>query len=512
MNGDHWIHVLVQLAIQHLWLGAVFAIPALLLPKLRRRIGSDAYSWVLLVAFGLAVVSPFAIFLPNSGHALLIAPDLLVPGTSPVSTLHEGLQPATHTVVANVGAMAPIHQNPLILVGIAVWLAGLVWMLYRLVAGWIVARRLCAASRHRPDLEQRFAHVLQRDVMLRTSERISGPLVVGLLRPCVLLPRRLTDELAPTELTFALLHELAHIRRRDPWVSLFQALGLAVYCWSPLLWLIARRLDGSREMACDERAALRSGDAVACADALVKAAGKISISGHANAFAVGMLRNRTILTQRIEGLLQMNVNRCLSSKLVATGCGVLFLAGASFAVLAAPRIGNVPSAPTSAPRHAMQLIDAADAGRTDVIKQLVAQGTNINARVPHDGTALIVAAQRGDLGMVNALLKLGADVNEASLDDGNPLIAAAARGHLAVAKRLVAAGANVNAVVEFDETPLINAARSGGLAMVEYLVGQGADVNLGVLADGHRWRSPLNQARTDAIRDYLKSKGAAVRK
>lgn len=156
------------------------------------------------------------------------------------------------------------------------------------------------------------------------------------------------------------------------------------------------------------------------------------------------------------------------------------------------------------------LIDAVDAQRIEEVRRLVEQGADIDAAVLGDGTALIRASAHGDLAIVNELIRLGADVNQPARGDGNPLIAAAKRGHADVVARLVAAGADVNAVVAGDETPLINAARGGHLDVVTLLVEHGADVNKGVVADLVRWRSPLNQAAGDRVRDYLTSKGAVA--
>jgi ankyrin repeat protein len=112
--------------------------------------------------------------------------------------------------------------------------------------------------------------------------------------------------------------------------------------------------------------------------------------------------------------------------------------------------------------------------------------------------------------MVKALLGAGASVDLPSLRDGNPLIMAAQRGHHAVVDALIEAGADVNAVVPYDETPLITAVRAGQFEIVQCLVEKGADVNLGVHAD-FGLRSPLNQARDSATRDYLIRMGAQAK-
>ncbi|MGH8083771.1 MAG: ankyrin repeat domain-containing protein [Lysobacter sp.] len=195
------------------------------------------------------------------------------------------------------------------------------------------------------------------------------------------------------------------------------------------------------------------------------------------------------------------------------------LCSAAFALLAVPVLlmagppVTIATPIRSSDAGGARLIAAVKAGRMDSIHALIRDGVDIDVTVPGDGTALTTAARAGDLDIVNELLRLGADVDQASRGDGNPLIMAASKpGNLAVVERLVCAGADVNAVMTDDETPLINAARSGDLRVVRYLVEHGADVDLGVAVTVHSqarvWRSPLNQARTVAIRNYLIAHGA----
>lgn len=76
-----------------------------------------------------------------------------------------------------------------------------------------------------------------------------GPHVVGLLRPIIVVPPALLEDRAL--LLPALLHELAHIRRRDSLGRMVQLVAVAVFFFWPLVRLASRRLDLAREAACD---------------------------------------------------------------------------------------------------------------------------------------------------------------------------------------------------------------------------------------------------------------------
>lgn len=83
------------------------------------------------------------------------------------------------------------------------------------------------------------------------SDQIRVPVLVGCLRPVILLPRAALTESA-SRLTMMLCHELAHFRRGDMRVLPLLALLRIVYWWHPLVWLALARLRRERENACDD--------------------------------------------------------------------------------------------------------------------------------------------------------------------------------------------------------------------------------------------------------------------
>jgi hypothetical protein len=76
-----------------------------------------------------------------------------------------------------------------------------------------------------------------------------GPHVVGIVRPIIVIPPDLVAD--PVLLCPALLHELAHVRRRDALARLVQLVAGAVFFFWPVVRLVSRRLDLAREAACD---------------------------------------------------------------------------------------------------------------------------------------------------------------------------------------------------------------------------------------------------------------------
>ena len=70
-------------------------------------------------------------------------------------------------------------------------------------------------------------------------------------RPRLLLPRQLWSAMSPDERTSLLVHELAHLKRRDHWVRWFELIVTGLYWWHPAVWWIRRLLREAEEQCCD---------------------------------------------------------------------------------------------------------------------------------------------------------------------------------------------------------------------------------------------------------------------
>jgi beta-lactamase regulating signal transducer with metallopeptidase domain len=93
---------------------------------------------------------------------------------------------------------------------------------------------------------------LKRYVELCTSEQVRVPTAIGLAEPMVVVPRWVLEELSSAELQQILIHEIAHLRRRDDWTNLIQQLVKAVFFFHPAVWWIEKNVALEREVACDD--------------------------------------------------------------------------------------------------------------------------------------------------------------------------------------------------------------------------------------------------------------------
>ena len=89
-------------------------------------------------------------------------------------------------------------------------------------------------------------------VTVTTSECVRVPAAIGFFKRTIVLPAWVLRELPPSDLNVILLHEFAHLRRRDDWTNLIQKIVRALFFFHPAVWWIENRLSMEREMACDD--------------------------------------------------------------------------------------------------------------------------------------------------------------------------------------------------------------------------------------------------------------------
>jgi TonB family protein len=101
----------------------------------------------------------------------------------------------------------------------------------------------------------------------------TGPLVVGVLHPHILVPRWILD-LDSSEQQLVVAHEQEHLRARDPALLALGALAVAITPWNPILWYMLRRLGQAVELDCDRRVLVQRPDMRAYAGLLLSVASR----------------------------------------------------------------------------------------------------------------------------------------------------------------------------------------------------------------------------------------------
>lgn len=225
----------------------------------------------------------------------------------------------------------PLGTRRIVLLSLATaWVTGCCLLLARCFLGVILLGRLRrSATLLTGEVAVQFAACrttlgLRRNVVLSAHASVRSPLTLGGFRPAVLVPPEWPDLPAPLR-QGGLLHELAHLARRDDRTALLVELVRAVFFFHPLvLWLLAR-LEREREILCDEMALAFGLDPHDYARTLLHFAQR---SGRLlpTAFAIG----RRTVKARIDHVLEANMNpwKTPLSRRRAAAVGLTVLAAA----------------------------------------------------------------------------------------------------------------------------------------------------------------------------------------
>lgn len=184
---------------------------------------------------------------------------------------------------------------------VALWGLGVLFFTFRWCSMLLLTFRLRKRGARSLPLvwEERLLRLKQnmgidRIIGLVESNQIDTPLVIGHLKPVILLPIGLVNGLSVAQVEAILAHELAHVRRHDFFVNLFLTGLEVVLFYHPVYWWLAGRINQEREKCCDDVAV------AACGNPRMYARTLLSVEEHrqsgvlAMAFAKkgGQLQNR----------------------------------------------------------------------------------------------------------------------------------------------------------------------------------------------------------------------------
>jgi bla regulator protein blaR1 len=214
---------------------------------------------------------------------------------------------------------------------VEVWLLGVALFSLRSAGGFLLLER--ERRRHSTvvkDWVLEICYTLQDQLGIRRAVQycectfLQAPAVIGWFRPIVFLPATALTGLSEEQLRVVIAHELAHIRRFDAFVNIFQVCVETLLFYHPAVWWLNRRIRAEREHCCDETAVALCGNAVEYARALTL------MEEWRSAPVFAMAANRGPLSERIRHLLGMSVSGDGARKVGFAG-SVLFLVTALLA-------------------------------------------------------------------------------------------------------------------------------------------------------------------------------------
>ena len=193
---------------------------------------------------------------------------------------------------------------------IVCWFAGAIFFLLRVAGAGIyvsVLRRgsLAMADEWNARIQLLAAQLnIHRSIALAQSVRIHAPIVLGYIKPLIIIPTGMLSGLTADQLEAIFLHELVHIKRHDYLVNLFQMFMEAFLFFNPFVWILSTMIRNEREHCCDDAVVSRTGNAKLYAAALVQLEeARLSQTG----IALSLAENKNLLLKRIKRLMEKSV-------------------------------------------------------------------------------------------------------------------------------------------------------------------------------------------------------------
>lgn len=258
---------------------------------------------------------------------------------APIKTPTNAVNSSAAPEDLNLNESLQLSLLPIACVSLAlVWLGGSIIAFGRLVSGLIRLRQFSKSLRPLSDEQLRsLAKASALMFRLRTvpqlyeSALLLSPLSVGVVRPCVVLPIGAASQFNAMQLRGLLLHEFAHIARRDHFVGMLQRLAAVLFWWNVPLHRASTRIAEIREQICDD-ISTGDGNTHDYAAMLLNVASRVVSSSPLPATIGVIEQTGGEFTQRIHRLLdprrKIVTNLSGRAKFVAAVCFLMLLAPA----------------------------------------------------------------------------------------------------------------------------------------------------------------------------------------
>lgn len=250
---------------------SIIAAAIILLSPIINKTFAAKWKYWLWLALALRLMIPFSLSLPQAPVAVTVpesaftrqvtlwqADGIANNGQSEAAAANV-VTPQAGNASTDVQTTRDMSQNAPTAAAIAafIWGAGVaVFLIYQFACYFLFKRRALRWSvpARRAETLGLFHAVkskmpIRQDVTFLVSRAVESPLMIGLVRPVLLLPR---EDYGDDELTYILKHELTHFRRRDLWYKLFMIVANAIHWFNPLIWLMRRQAGADLELSCDD--------------------------------------------------------------------------------------------------------------------------------------------------------------------------------------------------------------------------------------------------------------------
>lgn len=189
------------------------------------------------------------------------------------------------------------------------WISGASLFSVRLLGSWwyvvrIQRQAIQVGETLTTQLEQLITRMkIRQPVILATSSMVTAPVVIGWIKPTILVPIGFLSGLSTTQIETILVHELTHIKRHDYLINLVQSWIECILFFNPFVWIISNTIRIEREHCCDDAVVATSNAKVYALTLAQLEQRRLSASG----MAVGLAENKHQLLNRIKRIMEKSV-------------------------------------------------------------------------------------------------------------------------------------------------------------------------------------------------------------
>jgi bla regulator protein BlaR1 len=298
-----------------LWLGALIAILLGIFMLATNKFTSGTRYILAVTASLFMLICPVYTFVKNYNPGTKYKHTTTLAESSESATVHEyNITEADEYKIAsdnNIFSLNPrqfksyfYRHFPLI---VTVWLLGILAFTLRFIGGLAYMQRLkyYRISKVSAKWQKKFKELcnrlnIKKTIKIYESTMAKVPMVIGIIKPVILLPVSAFTGLSPKQLESIIVHELAHIIRRDYLVNLLQSILEILFFYHPAVWWINGVIREERENCCDDIAIEKTGDSASYAKALANIQEQLLLKEN---LAMAIAANKNRLLKRIKRLL-----------------------------------------------------------------------------------------------------------------------------------------------------------------------------------------------------------------
>lgn len=318
MQSD-WLKALGWTFVHSLWQIAIIGLMLYIILRLIPRRSAHIRYTIATMAIWLVVISALSTFL------------IMLPDTKQITEVTGRVVLMKDSQVLSLNDHVSIWMESHMPMMLTVWLGGVMILMVRLLfsLGWVSHMRSTASLSL--EIQQSLDDIVQRlqlkiKPVASESNYVSSPVTIGHLKPLILFPIGIVNQLTPGEVEAILTHELAHIVRRDYLSNLIQSFIETLFYYHPVTWWISSVVREERENRADDLAVSWCGDHLGYAKALMTVE-EMQVD-QKSALTIGFASRKGVMLARIQRILHIpykNHNQMEKTVLLSL-CSLCFLA------------------------------------------------------------------------------------------------------------------------------------------------------------------------------------------